>query len=479
MGSVAVDDMVRVPEPVQWSEGMALAPQHFQQNDIQWNALLRHQMFQLQPHYWGLLALELDDLALQQGKVVVKGLHAVMPDGLVVQFPAEGKSEILEVDIPDDAAAHAPGGVLIQLAVPTREAGAASPSSSIQRYDSAPGALERDENTGDGQVPVKRLRVRLSLLAGESLPPKYIALRLLRVRRELNGQYVLTTFHPPLLRIGASGFLGEISLQHKVEDLAAALRRKSRELLGATSETAPSFTNNYQRQIVRQLVEALPLFELLARMPEIHPFACYVALAQVVGHVCGLSADPLPPLLKPYCHDDAAPGFLQAIEYVSSVIAKLSAAYAAMPFERPRENLFTCDLSQGVRTDRLVIELKPASAQTQESIGQWLQQAFIGSAAVMPLLRRGRLPRAGNVRPLTTDELKSLGAPSGFFYEIENGEVQDGTRTLPIIRKETELHIEGLPGGAAPAAIVLYVPSRQALLDYDAAHAQANGAAHG
>lgn len=459
-----MDGIERVPEPIQWWEGMPLSPQHFQQSEIYWNARLRHQMFHLDPHCWGIFELKLDESAIPAGKIVVRSLHAVMPDGLIVQYPAVAQGDALELDVSANSVIRENKPLRVQLAAPVHTAGAASRAGSIQRYDSLAGALERDENTGEGAVPVKRLRARLSLQAGEQLPAKYVALPLLEIQRDIGGHFSLTGYHPPMLRISASAFLGDAGLQPQLERLAAAIRSKAKELLGATDETTPSITNNYQRQIVRQLVAALPEFELLARMPTTHPFQAYMALASLEGHMAGVGTDPMPMLLAPYRHEDSAPGLFQAIRHLSSLVAKLSAAYAVMLFERPRDELFTCELPPGMRPDRLIVEIKPCNGQSVKDAGQWLRQAYIGSAALIPLLRQRRI-FGGRVRALAGADLAALGVQSGSFYEITNQAVQLPDKLTPVIQKDTVLHIEGQGGATAPGAIILYVPSRSTQLE--------------
>ncbi len=459
-----MDSLERVPEPVQWSEGMPLSPQHFQQSDLYWNARLRHQMLLLDPHCWGVLELKLDESAIPAGKIVVRSLQAVMPDGLIVQYPAIDQADTLELDVSTHSVILDNKPLRVQLAVPVRTVGAASSTGSIQRYDSMPGALERDENTGEGAVPVRRLRARMSLLPGSQLAAKYVALPLLEIKRDIGGHFSLTGYHPPMLRISASGFLGETGLQTQLERLAAAIRSKARELLGATDETTPSITNNYQRHIVRQLVQALPPFELLARTPTTHPFQACIALAALEGHMAGVATDPMPMLLPLYRHEDAAPGLFGAIRHLSSLVAKLSAAYAVMLFDRPRDELFTCELPPGMRPDRLIVEIKPRTGQSAREAGQWLRQAFIGSAALIPILRQRRI-FGGRVRPLAGADLAALGVQSGSFYEIANQALQQGEKLVPVIQKDVPLHIEGEDAATAPAAIVLYIPSRNSQLE--------------
>lgn len=455
-----MDVLTRVPEPIQWSEGMPLAPQHFQQNDIYWQALLTHQMFQLEPHYWGVLDLKLDESALRAGRIVVSSLHAVMPDGLIVQYPASDERATLELDVSKDPELHAGKPLLVQLAVPVRAEGSASRVSSIQRFDSVPGTLDRDENTGDSPVPVGRLRVRLSLQSGERIPAKYVSLPLLQVTRDLGGQFDLTEYHPPLLRTGAAAFLGRGGLQHHLEELARLVRGKAKELSGVVGEGSAGIRNDYQLNVVRQLVAALPEFEIVARMPEIHPFRCYGALARLVGQVAGICAEPLPMLLPPYRHNDLAPGFFQAIRHVSEVVGKLSAAYSPVGFTLARDGVFTCELPRGIRTDRLIIEIKPRKGSGLQAAEQWLRHAYIGSSPTLPLLRERRMP-GGRVKPLSAAQLTSLGAHNGAFYEIANQAIQDGDKLMPVIQKESVLTIEGPVTADAPAAIVLYVPTRQ------------------
>lgn len=450
----------RVPEAVQWSEGMLLTPQHFQQNDIYWHSVLRHQMAQLEPHYWGLLDLQLDEAALRGGKIRVRSLHAVMPDGLVVQYPAPGQEETLVLDVSADARLRENRSLTVHLAVPVRAEGAASRASSIQRYDSVQGALELDENTGEERVEVCRLRPRLSLIAGDQVPAKYVAMPLLEVRRDLGGHFELTGYHPPLLRIGASRFLGDAALATRLEALATHVRAKAKELLGVADGDAPAVCGNaHQDRAVRRLVTALPPFEVLVRAGTAHPFALYVALAQLVGHMAGLNDDPIPMLLDPYRHDDAAPGFYKALRQLTAALAKLHSAYEVSAFERIGDGVFARNLAAGLRTERLIIELRPASGQPPDALGRWLSQACVGAAPLVPLLRRRRLPGA-RVRPLPPEQAAALGAPSGALYEIVNQAIEHDDKLVPVIQAGTALQIHGASNGQAPAAIVLYTPAR-------------------
>lgn len=454
---------MRLPEMLQWSEGMLLTPQHFQQGDIYVHALLQHQMAQLEPHYWGLLDFKIDEAALRTGKVVVQSLHAVMPDGLVVQYPAADEASALVLDVAQEPRLRDNRPLKIHLAVPVRAEGAASRSASIQRYDSVKGTLAIDENTGEGRVQIPRLRPRLTLIAGDQAPAKYVALPLLELRRDLGGHFDATDYHPPLLRLSASRFLRDASLLRQLELFTTRIRAKAKELAGVTdNDSSPTNLSSYQRQVVSRLVAALPVLEVLVRAGTTHPFQAYLGLAQVVGQFAGVNGDPIPLLLDSYRHDDLAPGFIKAIRHLTAMLARLNAAYEATAFEHPQQNLFTYALDANARTERLIIELKPQAGQTAATLTQWLNQACIGSATRQASLRQRRIPGA-RARALPPEQAALLGVSAGgALYEILNQGIEENDTLVPAIQAGVPLHIHVNGNATPPAAIVLYTPNPRA-----------------
>ncbi|HEV3052518.1 MAG TPA: type VI secretion system baseplate subunit TssK, partial [Longimicrobium sp.] len=78
----------RVNDAVGWYEGMLLAPQHFQQAQLQADQLLGYHLAALSPYHWGVRRLVLDCAALPGGTFTVQELEAVLPDGLVARHDA-------------------------------------------------------------------------------------------------------------------------------------------------------------------------------------------------------------------------------------------------------------------------------------------------------------------------------------------------------------------------------------------------------
>src|SRR5579871_2468669 len=212
-----------LPDPVRWSEGMLLSPQHMQQADIYWEQQLAHRNQLLQPYGWGLLSLDYDGAALITGRLVVTSVHAVMPDGLVVRW-----DEKLECDLKSGWKDGAP--LRIWLRVPVRADGGSCSNTSIQRYRPIGGDVKVDENTGDNPVPVGRQRPLLSLFAGDLVPANYVAFPLCEIERDPSDGFQLGAYHPPMLRMSAAAFLGAHDLGDRLMKLAATVRDRIRDL---------------------------------------------------------------------------------------------------------------------------------------------------------------------------------------------------------------------------------------------------------
>lgn len=446
-------DQEPLPEALQWSEGMLLAPQHFQQSDIYWEKRLRHVMAQLQPHYWGVLDLAVDRSALAEGRVQLQRLECVLPDGLVVQYPGAGGEPALSLDVSNDPAFDQNRPLTISIAVPVRADGAASSVAPIQRFDSVAGGMALDENTGEEQLPMSRLRPRLSLLAGDELPSRYVTMPLFRLVKDLSGEVRLDDFHPPLLRIGASAFLEEASLQQGLLNLATRIRAKARELAGYNDSEGMHGLPE-QRLMVSQLGAALPAFEILANNASTHPFSAYLGLAQLVGQTAGVLANPVPMQMASYRHQDLMPGFSTALKRLDDVLASLKLGYEMLSFEAVRGGVFECELPDDWSPEVLLLELRGGSGPGQ--MLAWLGKAAVGDASLHPLFEQRRIPGA-EYSPVSPQSVRCLPLRDGSaLVRLSNISLEDEGESRHVLVRGGRLRVAGPTRGAVPQALVLY-----------------------
>lgn len=95
-----------------WTEGMFLRPQHFQQQDRNFQSWIETRCSGLQIYSWGLTILELDQPLLALGKIALASCQGVFPDGTPfcipdqnplfapLEIPPDTKNEIIYLSLP-------------------------------------------------------------------------------------------------------------------------------------------------------------------------------------------------------------------------------------------------------------------------------------------------------------------------------------------------------------------------------------------
>src|SRR5215472_1785277 len=146
-----------------WSEGTFLQPQHLQQHDRYLEAYVELRTRGLRPYSWGFLELALDESLLELGKLAVRKVRGVLPDGTPFDCPARDPLPA-PLDVPATLRDS-----LVTLTLPLRqpgldEADLGGGTDSLARY--AAGELEvKDSNASfDRSALIQVGRLRLQLL---------------------------------------------------------------------------------------------------------------------------------------------------------------------------------------------------------------------------------------------------------------------------------------------------------------------------
>ena len=377
----------QVPAAIQWHEGMLLAPQHFQQLALRQDGLLHYHAATVSPFHWGVRHLRLDPVLLVEGTLRVTALEAVMPDGLVVTHDA-GVPGGLEADLTPWTDAMKAAPVRIHLAVPALRPGLSPVQGELPRYDSVEGEPVADESTGDGDLRIPRLQPRVSLLVAETPPQKYVSFPLAEVAYT-NETFALTDFQPPMVRVPLGSPLGQMCT-------AVARRLREKAVFLADRSRSPSVVARppqllETRAMVHSLVAALPQFEAVLNTGVAHPYALYLALTSLAGHLAFLGRGLLPPVLDAYDHDDLWARFDQARQFVFRVIDEgILETFTAFPFTLEKD-LFQLTFDEEWRTRRLVLGVRARPGLSEAELAQWVEQCLIGSRTVMPSLRDRRV----------------------------------------------------------------------------------------
>jgi type VI secretion system protein ImpJ len=287
-----------------WSEGMQLAPHHFQTQIRYFEDAIHFAVSSLWFRPYGLAACEMDDEAIENGTITLRHARGFFPDGLSFYVPGP--------DPPPDprpiASSFSPvrDSHIVLLAVPAGDAGGDSGFSGMNgpRFI-ADTRFVADETHGGDERAIGVGRKNLQLLLDVEATDNFTTLPLARVRRTGTGRFEYDpAFIPPLLSAGASPPL--IAMLRALCDL---LDEKSRSIADAAASADEALPDTYRRDLpgflLRQTIHSslgALRHQLLAKRG--HPEEIYELLARLGGALCCFTMDAHPRDLPLYDHDN-------------------------------------------------------------------------------------------------------------------------------------------------------------------------------
>jgi type VI secretion system protein ImpJ len=291
-----------------WSEGTFLQPQHLQQHDRFFETHVELRARGLRAYSWGFLEVELDEPLLELGKVAVRSIRGVLPDGTPFDCPARDP-----LPPPLDVPATLRDAVVV-LALPVQQAGVdevelgAGSADSLARY--AARELEvRDSNASFDRTALIQIgRLRLQLLKESDTTAAYVSLGLVRVlERQADNRIVIDRrYVPPMLDVGRDPTLAGI-----VRDVHGLLHQRGDALAERVSQPGPGGVAEIADFLWLIAINRYePWFAHLAATTPLHPESLYAACVQLAGELCTFTRDTRRPAPYPtYRHDDLAGSF--------------------------------------------------------------------------------------------------------------------------------------------------------------------------
>jgi type VI secretion system protein ImpJ len=299
---------MRLLSSVVWSEGMYLAPQHFQAQNRHFEDNLRTvaEWLCFRPYGWSGFALEPE--ALRNGTVVLLHARGIMEDGLCFNAP---DSDALPSPLTlTDRLPAATDRATIYLAIPTRRERGANCALDDATSDACRHIAEErpvvDENTGAGERAVVVGRRNLGLFAGDAPPPDRVALPIARVIRDGAGGFRQDPdFIPPLLQISA-----DEGLMLRLRRLIEILDAKS-AALSPRGEAAAEFSTREIASfwLLHAIHSGLGVLRHLWTSKRGRPEELFLAMSRLGGALCTFAPESHPRSLPAYDHDDLSSCF--------------------------------------------------------------------------------------------------------------------------------------------------------------------------
>ncbi len=343
-------DAMRHLQPVLWTKGTLLSPQHLQMQDRFLEDSLQFRLDALSYCAWGFRRLKVDRDTLGAGQFSLADAEGIFPDGLLFDMPGADPAPP-----PRPLADHFTGDTEyldVFLAVPNyRDKGAnvSSPGgigAGETRYI-AEVTMIRDEVRTAPEKPVQVARKSMRFLFDGENRQGYSCLRVARVRKSAAGDLQLDrAMVPPLIDFRNDEFLMMIArrlvetLGARSTDLAAMRRHKNQSLADFTSADTASFWLLYT--INAHFPRLRHLFEVKGG----HPEELFSEMLELAGALTTFSQEIHPRDLPSYDHDNLAGCFRELDQKLRMLLETVvPKSYVSLALKPVRPSIYAAALA--------------------------------------------------------------------------------------------------------------------------------------
>jgi type VI secretion system protein ImpJ len=315
-----------------WSQGLFLQPQHFQQQERYVERFVETRCRSLVPHAWGVTEIEFERDLLAIGKVALRRVAGVFPDGTPFQLPDDDPLPA-PIDIGTDVRSQ-----VLYLAVPMRR-----PGESEAVRDGAVDALARhdirqvpaSDSTATASEPamleVGALRTRLML--AEAVTGAYACVPLAHVIECRADRQVVfdEKFIPTVLQVRAAAPLAAFT-----SELLGLLHQRGEALAGRVAATGRGGAAEFADFLMLQAINRYePLVAHFAESGLEHPESLFEVLVSAAGELATFTTtSKRPPKATAYRHDRLRESFDPVILSLRESLSKvLTQSAISIPIE--------------------------------------------------------------------------------------------------------------------------------------------------
>ncbi|HTY61537.1 MAG TPA: type VI secretion system baseplate subunit TssK [Acidobacteriota bacterium] len=385
---------------VVWSEGMYLAPHHFQVQSRYFEDSIQFAASALCFAPYGFVGFGLDVEALRNGTLSLLHARGILPDGLSFQMPdcdaLPAARNIADLFPPTR------DKVTVLLAIPEHKWNGVNCAQSADdsgwvRY-SAESQTIPDETTGRDEKPVPLGRKNFSLLLDTEAQEGILALPVAVIMRDGTGHFIFDPdFIPPLTSIAASDRLMSVlkRLIEILDDKSASLSKGS----AAAARTWAEYSTRDVAQfwLLHTVNSALaPLRDMYAGR-HVHPEQLFVQMLRLAGALCTFSIDSHPRDLPLYNHSNLAGCFGTLDQHIrTNLETVVPTNVISVPLQKSADYFYEGPITDQRCLDRArwILEIRSSTGEV-EIIAKAPQLVKICSKLFVPKLVERALPGMG------------------------------------------------------------------------------------
>lgn len=289
-----------------WSEGMYLAPHHFQAQNRYFEDSVHFATSSLWAEGYGFAACEVNVDALRNGTVALRHARGMFEDGLTFDMPE--CDSLPEPRTITEAFPPTADHLTVSIAVPRwypdgQNCNLEENGNQSTRYRGAV-AMLHDENTGRDEKPVRLGRKNIRLLLDTEVSEDVLTLPIARVVREGSGHFAFdSNFIAPCVRLSASERLIKIltRLVEILEEKSAVVTQEQQQSQGKF-QAGLSVRQVSQFWFLHAINSSLTPLRHLLLSKHGHPAEMFREMSRLAGALCTFGLDSHPRSLPAYNH---------------------------------------------------------------------------------------------------------------------------------------------------------------------------------
>jgi type VI secretion system protein ImpJ len=415
---------------VVWSEGMYLAPHHFQVQNRYFEDSIQFAASALCYEPYGYVGFGLDAEALRNGTLALLHARGILPDGLPFHMP--DCDPLPEARNIADLFPPTREKVAVLLAIPERKPNGANCAQSPDEGNWMRFRMESnqipDETTGRDEKPVPMGRKNFSLLLDTEVKEGVLGLPVAVIMRDGSGHFIFDPeFIPPLTTIAASDRLMLIlkRLVEILDDKSASLSKGS----AAAARTWAEYSTRDVAQfwLLHTVNSAMaPLREIYTGR-HVHPERLFVQMLRLGGALCTFAIESHPRDLPLYNHNDLAGCFGALDHHIRTHLETVVPTNViSIPLQKSSDYFYEGDITDQRCLDRArwIFAIRSATGEV-EVIGKTPQLVKICSKLFVPKLVERALPGMGLTHLPTPPSSISAKVDAQYFSISRSGPCWD------------------------------------------------------
>jgi type VI secretion system protein ImpJ len=340
---------MRQLQPVIWSKGTFLSPQHLQAQERFVEDSARFYMDSLNARSWGFREIQIDTKALSEGRLAITLASGIFPDALPLDIPASEYPPAARVL--DECFQGGRKSCVFYLAVPEYLQGGMNVAvnrGAVSTRFLAQMQMVRDENTGSGEKPIQVARKNLQILAEGENREGSVVLGFTRILRSETGMYQIDpAYIPPLIDIHAHPTLKR-TLSNLLEllvargaQLSGTRRQKNQSLADFTASDIANFWLLYT------INSHLPVLRHYFESSNIQPEKLFSELSDLAGALTAFSNKIAPKDLPAYNHEQLGTCFGELDKLIRIMLETvIPSNFVSLPLKMVRDTIYAASIDK-------------------------------------------------------------------------------------------------------------------------------------